>query len=277
VTSTQRGSALARRQLGRRLRALRLEAGKSIEDVVEAQIASRTKMWKIETGRMHVKEGDVLSLARLFRADRAVTEQLVTLSAATRSSSGLLVDGAGVLSAWFGPYADLEAECSTLRAYRTELLHGLLQIEDYARAVTAANADLSAEVVEQRVAFRMARQRTFFARVRPGPVEFMTSAGVLDLVVGSASVMEAQIAHLRAVDSGDGVSVRVLTSTNGVHAAMRGSFTILDFADPEDPPLVYLESLVGSQYVERTEHLVEYRRAFDRIRDQAVPLEEYLE
>ncbi|MDY7091138.1 MAG: Scr1 family TA system antitoxin-like transcriptional regulator, partial [Actinomycetota bacterium] len=61
-----------------------------------------------------------------------------------------------------------------------------------------------------------------------------------------------------------------------VHGAMRGTFTILDFADPQDPPLVYLESLVGSYYVERAEHLAAYRRAFDRIRAQAVPLEEYL-
>jgi hypothetical protein len=147
---------------------------------------------------------------------------------------------------------------------------------DYARAVTAVNSDLSAEVVEQRVAFRMARQQAFFDRPRLGPIEFLTTAGVLNLVVGSPSVMEAQIAHLRAVDSGNEVSVRVLPFTNGVHAAMRGSFTILDFEDPEDPPLVYLESLVGSQYVERPEQVEEVRRAFERIRSQAVPLEEYL-
>src|SRR6185312_9341955 len=130
-----------------------------------------------------------------------------------------------------------------LHDYRCELVNGLLQTEDYARAVTAVNSDLPPDLVEKRVAYRMARQRTFFSRPRRGPVEFVTTAGVLDLVVGSPLVMEAQIAHLRAVDAGDGVGIRVLTATNGVHTAMRGTFTILDFADPQDPAVVYLESL----------------------------------
>jgi hypothetical protein len=89
--------------------------------------------------------------------------------------------------------------------------------------------------------------------------------------------MEAQIARLRAVDSRDGVSVRVLPSTNGLHPAVGGTFTIMDFADPEDPPLVYLESLVGSRYVEAAEHIDRFKRVFDRIRAQALPLEEYLQ
>jgi hypothetical protein len=88
--------------------------------------------------------------------------------------------------------------------------------------------------------------------------------------------MEAQITHLRGITSRDGVNVRVLTPTNGVHTAMRGPFTIMDFDDPDDPPLVYVESLIGSRYVERADHLALYRGAFDLMRTQTVPLEEYI-
>ena len=72
----------------------------------------------------------------------------------------------------------------------------------------------------------------------------------------------------------DHVRVRVLP-VDGVHAAMRGDFVIMDFPDPADPPLAYLESLIGSRYVEETDHLVLYREAFDEIAERAVPVEEY--
>ena len=49
----------------------------------------------------------------------------------------------------------------------------------------------------------------------------------------------------------------------------------MDFADIDDPPLVYLESLIGSRYVEQTDQLRLYREAFDRIFVRAVPVEEY--
>jgi transcriptional regulator with XRE-family HTH domain len=272
MTSTQGGSIVARRQLGRRLRRLREEAGRSIEDVAMAQLASRSKMWKIENGRIKVKQGDVLLLARFYGAGGSETDQLLALATATG-----LVGGSGAVLPWLGPYADFEASCSVLREYRCELVHGLLQTPEYARAVISADFDLPPAVVEERVAFRMARQRAFFERRNPGHLDFVATEGALRMTVGSRSVMEAQIARLRAVDSRDGVSVRVLPSTNGLHPAVGGTFTIMDFADPEDPPLVYLESLVGSRYVEAAEHIDRFKRVFDRIRAQALPLEEYLQ
>ena len=268
-------STVARRQLGRRLKRLREAAGKGHDDVAEAQIASRTKMWKIEAGRSAVKPGDVLALARLYGVDAAATDTLVALAAATRNT-GFQADFGEAVSHWTGLYGDLVSAAEVIRTYSCELVHGLLQTADYARAVTAANNALTPEVVERRVAFRLALRRAFFARPAPGRLEVVMTAGAFGLVVGSPAVMEAQIAHLRAVDAGDEVSVRVLSATNGVHAAMRGEFSIMDFADPDDPPLVYLESLIGYRYVERPDQLAAFRRAFDAIQAQAVPLKEYV-
>lgn len=100
------------------------------------------------------------------------------------------------------------------------------------------------------------------------------TAGAFGLVVGSAHLMDAQRSHLRHMAVRDNVRVRVLPA-DGVHAAMRGDFVIMDFADVDDPPLVYLESLIGSRYVEQTDQLAVYRQAFDAIFDLAVPVEEY--
>lgn len=272
---TDGSSSVVRRQLGRRLRRLREQAGKSHEDVAEASIASRTKMWKIEAGRTPVKQGDILALARLYGVDVATTDELVLLASATRAS-GFQEDYGSSVPEWVGLYGDLEVGASALQDYNSELIHGLLQTAEYARAVTAANTALSAQAVEQRVAFRMKRQRAFFGRPNPGRLEAILTAGAIGLVVRSSAIMEATIAHLRAINDGDTVSIRVLTATNGVHSAMRGPFTIMDFDDPDDPALVYLETLIGSRYVERTDQVAEFRHAFGQIREQAVTLEEYL-
>jgi transcriptional regulator with XRE-family HTH domain len=269
------GSTVVRRQLGRRLRRLREEAGKSHDDVAGALVASRTKMWRIEQGRTSVKQGDILNLARLYQLSGPVTEELLSLATGTRDQ-GWWEDYGSSVPEWVGLYAGLEASSAQLLDYSPELIHGLLQTSDYARAVTRANPDLSDAVVEQRVTFRLQRQSTLFDRRSPGRLTCVLTAGAFELVVGSDAVMKAQITHLREIVNGDEVSVRVLSATNGVHTAMRGPFTIMDFDDPEDPSLVYVESLVGSRYIERADHLAEYRRAFDLMRAQSVPLEEYI-
>jgi transcriptional regulator with XRE-family HTH domain len=270
------GSTVVRRQLGRKLRRLRETANKTHEDVAAAHIASPTTMWRIETGKVAVKPGVIWALAHLYDASPDETDVLVTLAAGTREE-GWWEDYGGAVPEWVGLYAGLEAACTTLHDYQCELIHGLLQTEDYARAVTRSNPSLSDEVVEQRVAFRMGRQHAVFNRSEPGRVVSVMTAGVLGLVVGSREVMEAQIAHLRALTDEGGVEVRVLTETNGVHSAMRGPFTIMDFDDPDDPSLVYVETLVGSRYMERPEHVAEFREAFQHIQAQAVSLEEYID
>ena len=269
----QRKPLLARRQLGRRLQRLRLEAGFSLEDVTEAQIASRTKMWRIESGRAAVRQGDVLALSRLFGLDAMTTEGLLELAAATKAT-GFQHDHDSPVPEWAGMYAELEAAASTLRSYVCELVPGLLQTADYARAVTTANPGLDRDDVERLVAFRLQRQRTFFDRPEPGRLDAVLTSGAFGLVVGSADIMSAQRAHLRAMASRDQVHVRVLPA-DGVHAAMRGAFMIMDFVDVDDPPLVYLESLIGSRYVEQTDQLCVYREAFQAIFARAVPVEEY--
>lgn len=273
MTSTQGGSTVARRQLGRRLRALRMGAGKTHEDLSESRVISRTKIWKLETGRVPAKDGDVLALARFYGARPDQTDELMALAWATRET-GPAGKAGSAITPWFGEYVDLEASCSTLCAYNGETLHGLLQTEAYARAIIAGDRTLTPAAVEERVGFRMARQRGFLER--PARLEFVTTAGALRVVVDSPAVMKAQLAHLRAIGSRGTVSVRVLPSTNGVHAAMGNTFAIMDFADPDDPPLVYLESLVGSHYVERPEQVARFRQAFGQVRAQAEPLEEFV-
>jgi hypothetical protein len=274
VDTAKGSTSLVRRQLGRRLRRYREEAGKLRDDVVEANIAGLTKLWRLEAGRTAARPGDVMALARLYGVSPAETEELMALAEASRSTGYIAEYGAGVPES-FGFFADLESGAATMAAYNSELVIGLLQTEEYARAAIRAVRSLPAEAVEQRVAFRMKRQKAFFER--PARLDVVLTAGALRVRVGSPAVMEAQIAHLRAVADRDGVSVRVLPFKNGLHASMHGPFTILDFDDPDDPSLVRLDSVVGIRYIERSAHVAEFRAVFEDVRARAVPVREYRE
>jgi transcriptional regulator with XRE-family HTH domain len=268
------GSTVVRRQLGRKLRRLREEANKTHEDVAAAQIASATKMWRIETGKTAVKPGDIWALARLYDLSTEVTDALVSLAAGTRDEGWWEEYGPAVPD-WLGLYAGLEAASSAVRTYHPELVHGLLQTPDYARAVIRADERLSDEVVTQRVAFRLERQRAVLNRPQPGRIMGVLGAGALSLVVGSARVMEAQVRHLRALNTGAGVDIRILPWSAGAHPSMKGAFTMLDFDDPDDPALVYVESHTAARYLEQAEQLAEYRRIFGLLSSKAVPIEEF--
>src|SRR4051794_9263994 len=184
MVSPQDQPTLVRRQLGRRLRRLREETGHTMEDVIFAQVASRTKLWRIEAGRGAVKVGDVLALTRLYEAAPNEVEELLVLAEATRAT-GYTEDFRGAVSQSLGLYSELEASASKISDYSSELLHGLLQTADYTRAVMEADRSVSPEVVNQRVAFRQERQRRFFQSTAAERLDTIITAGVMNLLVGS--------------------------------------------------------------------------------------------
>ncbi len=157
------------------------------------------------------------------------------LAEATKDS-GYTEDARGAVRESVRLYADLEADAAAMSDYHCELVPGLLQTEDYIRAIMLGAESLPTDVVDQRVAFRSERQRAFFGRPRPGRMDAVITAGALHLEVGSAPVMEARCEHLRALADEDGVSIRILPADDGLRPTMSGPFSILDFDDPDDRP-----------------------------------------
>ena len=88
-------------------------------------------------------------------------------------------------------------------------------------------------------------------------------------------MLRAQVEHLRALAQQDNVEIRVLPWSVGAHAAMAGAFRIMDFDDPEDPDVVYLESHVGALYLEEDNEVREYRRIFELLHKAAVPVQDF--
>ncbi|MFY1637856.1 DUF5753 domain-containing protein [Solwaraspora sp. WMMB335] len=156
-------------------------------------------------------------------------------------------------------------------------VHGLLQTPDYMRAVfRAADPQASEQQIERLVSLRLDRQISYYDREQPARIVAVLGEGALAREVGGPAVMAEQRAHLASMGRRVRVEIRVLPWSAGAHAAFAGAFTVLDFADPDDPDVVYVESHMGARYLERPVELAEYRRVFRLIREQSVPIEEHL-
>jgi transcriptional regulator with XRE-family HTH domain len=265
------GPTLVRRQLGRRLRTLRETAGKTTSDV--AVVASRSKLWRIEEGRTTVRVGDARELARLYGADEETVDAIGLLAQGTRTK-GWWEDYRPVVPDWFSLYIGLESSCNVLSTYHPELIHGLLQIPAYAREVILVDGPEDDQVISGRLHMRMDRQRAALERA-DFQLRVIIGAGALSLVIGSPDVMAAQIDHLKVLNKRRNVDIRVLPWRVGAHLGLSGAFTLMDFHDPDDPPVVYEESLAGARYLEQEAQVAEYRRTFTLLSQQAVPIEEY--
>jgi transcriptional regulator with XRE-family HTH domain len=270
---SSQGSTVVRRQLGRRLKRLREDAGKTIRSVQHAKLFSESKVARIEAGKIPVKVGDVWTLCRFYRADNDVTDALAALSEGT-SSDGWWEDYGDTVPEWFGLYIGLEGTCESLSTYHPELVHGLLQTEAFARAVIAIDGPVDPDVIAKRLKVRTDRRKAKLGR--PGrSIRAVLGAGALSLVVGSPEVMTEQREYLSELNTMDGVDIWVLPWSTGAHPGLSGPFTMMDFADDDDPSVVYLESLMGARYLEQDRQVSEYRRIFDLLMKQALPVEEY--
>jgi uncharacterized protein DUF5753/helix-turn-helix protein len=271
---SSQGSTVVRRQLGRKLKRMREKADKTIRSVQDAKLFSESKVARIEAGKIPVKVGDVWTLCRFYGADSAETDALAALSEGT-TSDGWWEEYGDAVPEWFGLYIDLESSCDGLSYYHPELVHGLLQTEQYAEAAVTADGEADPDVIAHRLRVRRDRKKATLERPDRS-IRVVLGAGALSLVVGSPEVMAGQRDYLQKLNTMEGVEIRVLPWTVGAHlGTSSGTFTILDFRDADDPAVVYVESLMGARYLEQQRQVNGYRRVFDLLTKQAVSIEEY--
>jgi transcriptional regulator with XRE-family HTH domain len=269
------GSLLARRQLGHRLRLLRKAAGKTLGDVETAGVGSVSKLYRMESGQVSVRPGDVRELCVLYGTPDEALEGLLALARASKVGSWQ-EDYADVLLPGFGLYVDLEATATTLQTYDAELIHGLLQTPDYTRAVIEAEFEFTEAEQARQLEARLARQSAALDRDPPLRVTQILGQAALSRVVGSPEIMAAQVEHVRQLDRRENVEIRILPWESGAHRALAGgAFTIMSYAEAADPDFVYMESLTGARYLEEEPQLRAYRWLWDRLARKSVPLEEF--
>jgi transcriptional regulator with XRE-family HTH domain len=249
------------RRLARELRRLRERQGLTLQEVADRLDWSRATVSRLETGQTRPKPNDIADLLDLYGVPSPSRDALITL-AREAGQRGWWTAYADVFT---GSYVALEDEASLIRTWDTQLIHGLLQTEDYARAVITAGRMLpTAEDIERRIAARKARQ-ALLDRAEAPRIHLIIDEGVLRRPVGEPGVFEAQLEWLLELASRPRITIQVLPFTSGGHAGLDGRFTILSFPDPADPDIAYVEGTMGDVYLESAEAIASHGERFERI------------
>jgi hypothetical protein len=252
------GPTVRRMLVGLQLRRLRMERGISREEAGEAIRASEWKIHRLENGQVGFKERDVVDLLRLYGVTSADQVDALVDLAREANTPGWWTRFSDVLPQWFRAYVDLEAAATLIRTYQGQLVPGLLQTEDYVRAVIrGAVLDDSAEEVERRVALRISRQ-ALLERPDAPRLWAVVDEAALRRPVGGPRVMRAQLERLIEATELPNVTLQILPFSAGAHPAMVGTFSILRFPDAELPDVVYLEHLTNALYLDKRDDVDQY-------------------
>lgn len=257
------GPTVLRILLGAQLRRLREAKRISLEEAGNVIRASHSKISRLETGRVGFKDRDVADLLTLYGVvDEKEREAMRTL-ASRANSPGWWHDYSDVLPNWFEAYIGLEEAASQIRAYEVQFVPGLLQTEDYARAVTML-AYSNPREINRRVNLRLARQAVL-TRDNPPSLWAVLDEAVLRRPIGGANAMRTQLKHLIEMSQRPNVTIQIVPFKAGGHAAAGGPFSVLRFAEYDLPDIVYLEQLSSALYLDKQDVVDSYLAVMERL------------
>jgi hypothetical protein len=263
-------ATVLRMLLGAQLRRLREAAGVSPEKAGYEIRASRSKISRMETGRVGFKVRDVEDLLTLYGVTGGQQRSEVLALVRQSSAPDWWTRYGDILPGWFGTYLGLESAAVSIRSFEVQFVPGLFQTEDYARAVTRlGHKTAPAEEIERRVALRVRRQDLL---ARPGPprVWAVMDEAVLRRPYGGAVVMRAQLRHLAEAAQMPHVTLQVVPFARGGHAGASGAFSILRFEERDLPDVVYIEQLTSAVYLDQRVDVEHYLEVADQLSGEAL-------
>jgi hypothetical protein len=277
VSGANYSSTLRGRRLARTLVQLRDAAGMTAEQAAdelrkEGGRWSKSKISRIEDPRFAAPTPrDVRDMLDLYGVkDAPQRDALIQLATQARQRG------------WWTAYDDvlrgshivgLEAEATVMHSFEPMCVPGLLQTEAYARAVTRAalvtEPERAVGEIDRRVEARMKRQE-LLDRAQPPQFWAVIEEAALLRPVGGAVTMREQIDRLTELGERPNITLQVIQTSAGAHPGMSGAFVILEFPDPDDAPVVFLETAAGGMYLEEPEQLRRYTLRFDHLRASAL-------
>jgi hypothetical protein len=265
------GPTVPRMILGNRLRRFREGAAISPDRAGYEIRASRSKISRMENGRVGFKERDVTDLLNLYGIDDGETRESLTALARQANAPGWWTRYGDIMTDWFEEYLGLETAASVIRTFELQFVNGLFQTEAYARAVTLlGNGSAPAEDIDRRVSLRIKRQ-DLLGGPNPPQVWTVVDEGALRRPVGGRAVMRAQLDRLIEVAALRNVTIQVVPFSRGGHAAAGGSFTVLRFSDADVPDVVYIEQLTSALYLDKLEDVDHYLEVMNHLSTEALP------
>lgn len=270
----EQGSPTVRgRRLAGELRRLRERTGLTGEETAQQLGWSGSKISRIETHRIGIKQADLRVLLDLYGVEEPHRSELMALARESSQRAGR-ERWPAKLTEDLTEYVELEAEARLLWNWEPQIVPGLLQTEGYARALLLSAQPifgLAPGEIERRVAARMTRQ-DLLTRENPLQLAVVVDESVLYRSFGSRSVMRAQLELLAHRSQWGNVEVRILPLA-GEHPIGTGSFTCMQFPQVHEVPLadtVFMEQLVTSYRVESDDETYKYRLTFERLREHSL-------
>jgi transcriptional regulator with XRE-family HTH domain len=238
----------------------------TVEEVADKLLCSATKISRLETGARRPSLRDVRDLCGLYDVDEAVSAEFMALAREAREQgwwtqyNDLKLD----------PYIGLEQDAVAITNYTMFYIPALLQTEGYARAIIKAIAPkIHPDIHQQRVEVRLRRQQRLQQDNRPR-YRVLLDEAVLYHRVGGPAIMAAQLDKVLEAAREGLVTVQIVPF-DAVHASQDSNFVLLEFEEGSNlNPVVFIESLITNQYLERRDEILRYREAIESLRDSAL-------
>lgn len=259
---------LRRRRLSAELKRARSEANLTTTKVVKSLKWAAGKLSKIETAETQtIKATDLDKLLDLYE----VTDP------ARREALHALARDAKVRGWWskykevFGPQSlpDFEAEASTIRTFESSVIPGLLQIPEYTAALLQGGRCTDPEEIERRTQARTER-RQILTRINPARLRVVLDEAALQRMIGGTAIMADQLRHLLHMAKLPNIDLQVLPFRAGAHAAFVAPFSILDFPDPLDAPIVFVDTASGGLFLEEQDEVDAHSITFGDVQGSGV-------
>jgi transcriptional regulator with XRE-family HTH domain len=271
-----------RRLVGSALRRYRENVGYALEDAARVLECDRSKISRIETGQRGIRPKELRELLAEYGVPES--DQAALMAIASRGGQrGWWHPYAGSFSEAYLDYVIMESAASEIMAYEAQLVPDLLQTEDYARAIAAAEpGHTTGGQREDAIAAMEMRRQGVLTGNPSGPsgssgsvvrrLWVILGEGALHQQVGGPGVLAGQIRHLVQLSEDlPNLTLQVLPFSAGAHAAAgSASLAILRFSDAPSLGVVYVEALSGGVYLESQADVARYIRAFALLRASAL-------
>lgn len=252
--------------LGKRLQELREAAGLSREAAAKVLRVAPATVRRMETAEVALKIPYVQLLLHAYGVPEDEVTAFVDLTEEA-NRPGWWQRYHDVLPDWFSLYVSLEGAARIIRSYEPHFVPGLLQTEDYARAVmeTGTIGTSGPDTVDRHVALRMERQR-LLERERPPHLWVVMDETVLRRPVSAdGRVMREQLDKLLDFAGRERVTLQVAEFATGPHPGTYAPFTLFRFAEPELPDMVFTEYLTGALYLDSRDEVSTHLEVLDHM------------
>ncbi|WP_255684758.1 helix-turn-helix domain-containing protein [Pseudonocardia sp. TRM90224] len=258
-----------RRRLRVELRRMRGEADLTQRDVAAALDWSPSKVIRIESGQVGISVTDLRALLALYGlTDGDAVDELAGMARGSKRQP--FSDYRDVLSAETIRFFGYEASASLIRHVQPLVVPGLLQTEDYTRALLHAYGT-DAKSIDRIVESRRERQEAL-DRAEPPEVFTILDEAVLRRRVGGTAVMTRQLRHLEVLAERSKVTIQVVPFDHGAYEAIQGPFVHLEFQVPSDPDVVFVDNVRNAAtFIDDVEITAQFQESFFALEDLAAP------